>query len=607
MQNNMKIIVTAIIAVIIGLGGGYLIFGNKAIKTETSEDHQHELEASQATGEEQIWTCSMHPQIRQNEPGQCPICGMDLIPLEGNSSNDPLVLEMTNAAVKLANIQTTIVGQESGQSGKTFRLSGKVQADERLASSQVSHVPGRIEKLFVTFTGEQVNKGQRLATIYSPELITAQRELLEAMKLKDLNPGLIEAARNKLRYWKMGSTFIEAIEQEGTIQETFTLVADESGIVTNRKVAVGDYVKQGEPLFDLMNLSKVWVLFDAYEEDLATIAIGNSIEFTTPSIPNKIFKTRITFIDPIINPKTRVASIRTEVSNSGRLLKPEMFVMGTLHKKATGKTQLAVPKSAVLWTGIRSVVYVKVPDMIIPSFRFREVEIGETLGQSYQVLSGLEVGEEVVTYGSFSIDAAAQLNNQASMMNRNVMTKGADHSKHLPDFTESTPVDFKEQLAGISATYLLLKDALVATDKVQATNAAKQILEALNTVDMALVKGDAHVYWMEQLEAMQAHSSKITSLNDIKEQRNQFSFFSRALINTIKVFGVPNDTLYVQHCPMANDNNGADWISKEKVVKNPYYGDKMLTCGTVTDTIDKDFKNAPMKQASNARPNLHNH
>jgi len=330
MKSNFKIIITAIIAVVIGLGAGYLIFGNNTDSASSSmETHQHNEEASSSDGEE-IWTCSMHPQIQQNEPGDCPLCGMDLIPLEENTSNDPLVLEMTNEAVKLANIQTTIIGETAGQSGKNIRLSGKVQPDERLASSQVAHVPGRIEKLFVSFTGEQVNKGQKIATLYSPELITAQRELLEALKLQSLNPSLVEAARNKLRYWKIGNATIESIEQEGKIQENFTVYADEAGIVTNRRVSVGDYVKQGEPLFDLMNLRKVWVLFDAYEEDLANISVGDRIEFTTPSLPNRTFKTTVTFIDPIINPTTRVASIRTEVNNSNRLLKPEMLVYGTL-------------------------------------------------------------------------------------------------------------------------------------------------------------------------------------------------------------------------------------------------------------------------------------
>lgn len=612
-MKNIKIIIIALLAMAVGLGGGYVLFGNKN-QTEDHTNHQHNNTSGNTSTEtsSEEWICSMHPQIRQSEPGLCPICEMDLIPAGSNESDDPLVLQMTESAVKLANIQTTLVGStQSGNTsvGKTIRLSGKVQADERLASSQVAHVPGRIEKLYVTFTGEQVSVGQKLADIYSPDLITAQRELIEALKLQSVNPNLVEAARNKLRFWKISNNTITNIEMTGKVQETFSLLAAESGIVTNRRVSVGDYLKQGEPLFDLMNLKKVWVLFDAYEEDLANIKVGTRIEFTAPSFPNKTFKTRVTFIDPLINPKTRTASIRTEVNNSNGRLKPEMFVNGILKSNTStkGKSAISIPKTAVMWTGKRSVVYVKVPDTEIPSFQYREIEIGERLGDSYQVLSGLENGEEVVTYGSFTIDAAAQLNNQASMMNKDVMEKGADHSVHLPDYTESTPIEFKQQLVEVSDAYLLLKDAFVATDQKQAVAEAQKVMVSVSKVDMASVKGDAHLYWMEQLTALQAHSKKITELTNVEEQRKQFDFFSQALIKTIKVFGIPDDTLYVQHCPMAFDNKGADWISKEEAIQNPYFGDKMMRCGVVKATIDKDFKNAPMKQASNIRPQGHNH
>jgi Cu(I)/Ag(I) efflux system membrane fusion protein len=608
MKSNIKIIITAIIAIAIGLIAGYFIFGNNQNSNIPDQLHNHEAEAIQTSANTEIWTCSMHPQIRQNEPGQCPICGMDLIPLEENTSSNPLVLEMTNEAVKLANIQTTIVGEADAKTGKTIRLSGKIQPDERLASSQVAHVPGRIEKLFVSFTGEQVNKGQKIATLYSPELITAQRELLEALKLKDINSDLLEAARNKLRYWKVGESTIKKIEEEGKIQENFMVYADESGIVTNRRVSVGDYVKQGEPLFDLMNLRKVWVLFDAYEEDLPSISIGDEIEFTTPSLPNKTFNTRVTFIDPIINSNTRVASIRTEVNNSRGALKPEMLVYGRLQKKSSSSSQITVPKSAVMWTGQRSVVYIKVPDANVPSFQFREIEIGEAVGNNYQVISGLEKGEEVVTYGSFTIDAAAQLNNQTSMMNRNVSVEGTNHSAHLPDYTESTPQPFKKQLLNLTSSYLILKDALVATNSTAAKEATNQVLAELKKVDRSLVKDNAHNYWIKQLNSIQEHNENIATSDDIEEQREQFDFLSQALIKSIKVFGIGEATLYVQHCPMANDNEGADWLSDDEEILNPYFGDKMMTCGTVQDTIDKNFKNSPpVPQVANPRSNIHNH
>lgn len=602
MKSNSKIILIAVVAVAVGLGIGYLIFGKNqaAMPAETS---QQEGQAVQTSGAAEEWICSMHPQIRQPEPGLCPICEMDLIPAGSNESDDPLVLQMTESAAKLANIQTTVIGEEAGSSGKTIRLSGKVQEDERLASSQVAHIPGRIEKLYVTFTGEQVNKGQKLADVYSPDLITAQQELLEALKLKDVNPALIEAARNKLRFWKIEKGVIDAIEKNGTVQETFTLFADESGIVTKRRVAVGDYLRQGEPLFDLMNLRKVWVLFDAYEEDLANIKMGDRIEFSTPALPNKTFKTRITFIDPIINPNTRVASLRTEVSNTNGLLKPEMLVYGTLQDKAVSKTQLTVPKSAVLWTGKRSVVYVKVPDMEVPSFKYKEIEIGESLGDAYQVLSGLETGEEVVTYGSFTIDAAAQLNNQVSMMNKNVNMKKEETG--VPNFQPETPDEFKEQLNKLVSPYLSLKDGLIETNSTAGMVMAKNFLEALGQVDMSLVKGDAHMFWMEQLDAMKAHGKKITEPLDIEEQRRQFSFLTDALIKAIQAFGVKEENLYVQHCPMAFDNQGADWIAAEEQIRNPYFGDKMMKCGTVKMSLSEERET--IIPASNPPRQGHNH
>lgn len=580
MKNNKQIIwILAAMAFV--LLAGWLLFGN-----QKGEEHEvHSTTTPETVSGDDIWTCSMHPQIRQPEPGDCPICGMDLIPLEESSSNDPLVLEMTREAVKLASIQTTTIGQAKAGTGNALRLSGKIQPDERLASSQVAHVPGRIEKLYVSFTGEPVQKGQKIALLYAPELITAQRELLEAAKLQSVNPGLLEAAKNKLRYWKISDEVIDDVLKNGGIKETFPVYADESGTVTKKRVAVGDYVGQGEALFDLISLRKVWALFDAYEEDLRKVSVGDKITFTTPSLPEQTFKSTITFIDPIINPSTRVASLRAEVNNSRGLLKPEMLVYGAV-KNTTGATSsLTVPKTAVMWTGKRSVVYVKVPDMNVPSFQYREIELGEASGNSYTVSSGLEASEEVVTNGAFSIDAAAQLNNQSSMMNRKVTIKGEKKKPTTPDYTADTPDDFKSQLEGLTQSYLAMKDALVATDATLAAQKSEAVLEQLSKIDMGLLEGESHMFWMKELEAMRAHAKKISEAKDVEIQREQFDFLSQALINTLTAFGVSRDTFYIQHCPMANENNGADWISDEKKIRNPYFGDKMLTCGMVKREI----------------------
>ena len=599
-MKKYKIFIVAIFALAIGLLIGWLMFNNSTQPVQEHSEHS----ANQA--ESEIWTCSMHPQIRQNEPGDCPICGMDLIPASQASSDNEIGFQMTADAIKLANIQTTIIGNTDATEGSTLKLNGKIQANETKSASLVTHIPGRIEKLYVSYTGEQVNKGQKIATIYSPELITAQKELLEAQKIQDISPGLLTAAKNKLKYWKIGEQVIQDILTSGTIRETFNIYADHSGVVNQKRVSVGDYLSTGEVLFDVQNLYSLWALFDVYENDLSQVKIGRTIYFTTPSAPNKRFKAKITFVNPVIDPNTRAATIRAEVSNTTGKLKPEMFITGEL-QTSKKSDNLTVPKSAVLWTGQRSVVYVKIPDTDIPSFEYREIEIADATASRYSVVSGLEYGEEVVTNGAFVIDASAQLNNQVSMMNKNVMAKNAIHSTHLPDYTSTTPQIFKEQLTAIASTYLLLKDALVASDQQKAAENVKTILDNTEKVDMSLVKDKAHIYWMEQLKAIQAHGKKIGESEDIEEQRKQFDFLSQALIKSLKVFGVEGDTFYVQHCPMANDNDGADWLSKHEKILNPYFGEKMLTCGTVQDTIDNNFKNPPMQEQSNVQINLHNH
>lgn len=412
----------------IGLVLGWILFSSPSKElsnNNSTENIPHEKDANE------IWTCSMHPQIRKNEPGDCPICGMTLIPADNGGAENELVLEMSDEAVRLSNIQTTVLSGSEDNDG-TLELSGKIQENEENAASLVTQIAGRIEKLYVSFTGEQVNKGQRIAQIYSPTLINAQKELLEADKLKETNPSLLEAAKNKLRNWKITDEQISSILSEQKIQETFVIYAEYSGVIINKKVSVGDHLKEGEVLFDIQNLNSLWVIFDAYETNINTISIGDDITFNTAALPNETFKAKVAFIDPAINPITRTVSIRAEVNNRNKKLKPEMFVQGTINiSKANPidkKELVTVPKSAVLWTGQRSVVYIKLPKSKIPSFEFREIEIEETIGDSYLVTNGLKQGDEVVTNGAFIIDAASQLNNQSSMMNRNVSHQNNSHS-----------------------------------------------------------------------------------------------------------------------------------------------------------------------------------
>jgi len=573
---------------------GWLIFGGTGDKAK--DEHQVE---NQEVGKETIWTCSMHPQIRQNEPGQCPICGMDLIPLEDdhNDDIDPMAISMSATAVQLANIQTAVVG--SMDQVKQVRLNGKIQEDERLVFSQSSHVPGRIEKLMVNFTGEYVNKGQVIASVYSPDLVTAQEELFEAQKVKDTQPQLFNAAKEKLRTWKLTNSQIEQILQSGTTTATFDIQADVSGYVIQKKVNPGDYVQRGESIYKIADLSKVWMLFDVYESDIGWIKKGNKVEYSVASLPGETFTGTISFLDPIIDPITRVAKARVATANPGLKLKPEMFVSGIVQAQLRKTSDaVVVPKTAVMWTGQRSVVYVKsVSDQGL-NFKMREVTLGPALGESYVIADGLAKGEEIAVNGTFSIDAAAQLAGKPSMMSPEggpTMT-GHDHGgTEMGDASESfAPVEiltkttapaFKTQLTKVYNAYLDMKNAFVATDAKKVAGEAKDVITSLKAVDMALLKGDAHMMWMDQLETLNRTINAISKSNDIEKQRQEFVQFNLAFYKSVKMFGLENVTTYYQFCPMANNDKGAYWLSEIEEIRNPYFGDVMMSCGETKETI----------------------
>ena len=415
-----------------GLFLGWLLFsgGNRKQSPQQTdaveEAHDHEAEST-------IWTCSMHPQIRMDEPGDCPLCGMDLIPLQttgtGDASIAPDAIQLSAEAAALANVQTTVVSRQNPV--REVQLYGTIQVDERLSQSQTSHVSGRIEKLFVTFTGERVRRGQPIATIYSPELLNAQQELIEAVKMQELQPALLQAVRDKLRLWKLTDAQIARIEQSGEVSPLIDVVANTGGIVISKNVNQGDYVNTGTVLFDVANLSQVWAVFDAYESDLPFLKVGDRLEYTLQSLPGKSFSGRISFINPILDPSTRTAKVRVETVNPRMELKPEMYANALIDAPLKQyNNEVVIPKSAILWTGKRSIVYVKQPDTEIPAFLLREVELGPSLGDAYVVLSGISEGDEIVTNGAFTIDASAQLAGKRSMMNDDAGRAVTGHEGH---------------------------------------------------------------------------------------------------------------------------------------------------------------------------------
>ena len=564
----------------VGLLLGEFFFGNSNTK-ETEHNHSEMDETNQK------WTCSMHPQIMQPEAGDCPICGMDLIPSEAGA--DGLAADqfkLTENAMALANIQTTIVGK-STVDYNTIKLSGKIVENEEANAVQVSYFSGRIERLNVSFTGEEVLKGQLLATIYSPELYAAQQELITAASLKESQPALYKAVRNKLKLWKLSENQINQIEETRKVKENFPVYATVSGTVTEKLVEQGDYIKQGQPLLKIANLNTVWANFDVYENQIDLFKKGQEIKITTNAYANKSFKVKVDFIDPVLNTRTRTVTLRAVLSNANNFFKPGMFVAANIDgMNNKNKEVLTLPASAVLWTGERSVVYLKTnPDQTV--FEMQEVVLGNQIANEYEVLEGLVVGNEIVTNGTFTVDAAAQLQGKKSMMNKEDGKVITAHERHL-GMNERLEVSekFQQQLKVVFNDYINLKDALVKEDFKSTSASTTSLLNNLNKVDMKLLSDNkAHTHWMFSEKEIKSSATSISNSSGIKLQRDHFKDLSSHLINAVQLFGI-NEKIYVAFCPMADNNNGAYWLSKEEKVINPYFGEAMLTCGEVKQVIE---------------------
>jgi len=478
-----KIVLLAVVAFL----AGYFFKSLSQHPPTVAEDKHASLQAVR-----QKWTCSMHPQIITDKPGKCPICLMDLIPVP--SVGDDIrerEISFSEAAIKLMEIETTPVKRKFVTA--EIRMVGKIDYDETRLKNITAWVPGRIDRLYVDFTGITVNKGDHMVYLYSPELLSSQAELLQTVKaVQKINPesselikrstlATLEAAREKLRLLGLQKRQIEEIEKTGQLTDHLTIYAPMGGVVIERHATEGMYVGTGSKIYTIADLSHLWVKLDAYESDMMWIRYGQQVEFTTEAYPGEVFKGKISFIDPVLNAKTRTIKLRVNVDNPEGKLKPEMFVKAIVRSSvAVGgrvmapemagkwicpmhldvvKTQagscdicgmdlvtteslgyvkadtpkeapIVIPASAPLITGKRAVVYVQLPDKERPTYEGREVVLGPRAGDYYIVKSGLSEGEIVVTNGNFKIDSAMQIQAKPSMMSKEGEKAPMGHHSH---------------------------------------------------------------------------------------------------------------------------------------------------------------------------------
>ncbi|MHC4133245.1 MAG: efflux RND transporter periplasmic adaptor subunit, partial [Planctomycetota bacterium] len=540
-------------------------------------------------------------------------------------------------ALKLMEVQTTLVERKFVEA--EIRMVGKVDYDETRVKNITAWVPGRIDRLYVDFTGITVNKGDHMVDLYSPELISAQAELLQALKavggikdntsdiMKRTTLATLEAARDKLQLLGLNKAQIYIIESAGQPVTHITVYSPMGGIVIHKHATEGMYVNTGTPIYTLADLSHLWVQLDAYESDLPWVRYGQEVEFLTEAYPGQVFKGKISFRDPILDDKTRTVKVRLNVDNSDGKLKPGMFVRSVLRAKVaqggaamepelagkwicpmhpsvvknqqdkcnicemdlvateslfataseSNEPPLVIPATAPLITGKRAVVYVRVPDAKKPTFEGRQVVLGPRAADYYLVKEGLAEGEIVVTNGNFKIDSALQIQAKPSMMSA--------ESGHEYEIFE-VPDEYRKQLWGVVEKYLLLHEALASDGKDGATSAAGETLEALSAVEMSLVSGNAHNAWMGNSMKMKAALDKIKETEGIEPMREEFENLSNELIAVVGQFGVyPDKTLYKINCPMAFNNKGADWLQIDEDIRNPYFGASMYKCGQVIEVI----------------------
>ena len=366
------------------------------------------------------WVDPMHPAYKSDKPGTAPDCGMDLVPVhEGDAGPEAAQTDVKGYSnVKLTTQRRQLIGVQTGMAetrtiGRTVRTAGRVAVDETRLHTITTKFDGYIEKLYVDYTGKEVRRGQPLFSVYSPDLLATQQEYLLALRAAKQSPLLLDAARRRLQLWDIGASDIRRLEQTGATRKTLTISSPASGFVLNKMAVAGARITAGEPMFEIAGLDRVWVLADVYESELAFVRAGTTATITLSYLPGRTFTGKVTFITPTVDPMTRTAKVRIEVDNRDGALKPEMFADVVVQEPS--RTVTAVPESAVLSTGTRSVLFVVKDD---GTFEPREVETGVKSDRFIEIRRGIEAGEKVATQANFLIDSESRLKAALAQMGK---------------------------------------------------------------------------------------------------------------------------------------------------------------------------------------------
>lgn len=587
-----------------------------------------------------VWTCSMHPQIRLPKKGACPICFMDLIPAESNSDEDAGGgrIALSARAAALAQVESTAV--ERRELSRDLHLVGKIAADETRVSYVSSYVPGRLDRLYVDFTGVLVRKGDHLAEMYSPELLVAQREYLVSLDGVERTKAqastsptailvansMFESAKRKLELWGVPADEISRLEREKTLSDKLRIDSPREGWVTERQAFEGMYVEIGSRLFTVVDLSKVWVILEAYETDLPFLAVGQDVTFEAEAYPGRQVHGPIAYIDRVVNEETRTVRVRVNVDNNDLSLRPGMFIRGStsaslndqgmaIARSLAGKwvcpmhqevvadgpskctlcgmplvtaeslglvtTQpadsrvLAAPVTAVLLTGERGVVFVETAGANGATYELRDVEVGPRAGDWFLVRAGLKEGERVATRGAVLIDSALQLRGKPSLM----APPAAARDEPAPKSRYVADAGYHAAARPVVNAYFELAGKLAGDAESGAVKALDELHAAADRMKPVGLSGE-NAAEFERLRTVLLDATRRPDKPTLKTLREGLPKITGALRDYLRTFGHDQASpIALTHCPMAFDNRGADWLAPDEVVHNPYFGAEMLSCG----------------------------
>ncbi len=594
-----------------------------------------------ADASEQIYTCPMHPQIRQPGPGRCPICAMPLVPATSSSATDldELSVMIEPAQRRLANIETAQV--ERSPVVSSIETVGAIAIDESRMATIAAYVDGRLERLFADYTGVRVAQGDHLAVVYSPQLYAAQVEFLESRSsladtsntlpaVREAQRRLAENSRQRLVELGLQPAQIAELETLGKAESRLTLYAPIGGTVIEKMAMEGKYISAGEPIYRIADLSMVWLMLELYPEDAARVRFGQLVEAETSALPGEVCRGRVAFIDPTVDPQKRTVGVRVEFVNPGGQLRPGDYATATIFMPIGAQGEiydadlagrwispmhpqiirdepgpcpicgmdlvpttrfgyanepleqpavLHVPRSAVLMAGDNSVVYVETEP---GRFELRPVDLGPILSEQVVIHSGLEAGESVATSGNFLIDSQMQLAGKPSLIDPS-RAVAAHQSRQGPlEISSPGPAaiggEAGSQLEALFAAYFRIQQTLAADSVPLSTDAEELHRLAADLQSNASLNDFAR----ERLEIIARHSEHLHHLEIDAARHEAFRPLSHAVLELAAAVRGDTAARPFQHmfCPMVKGGEG-DWLQDGEELRNPYWGSQMLTCGEV--------------------------